>query len=93
MGAAPNLLHKQLSRGLTTQIDLDEMEGSMKPTETSLQVAAKTHLRLLKSEHVKQDLSDRYYVSLAYSYGLEVDAIAVECGLTVSRVQQLLAGV
>ena len=63
----------------------------MKSTEGLLD-AAREHLRLLRVAHERQTFSDRYYVSMAFSYGLTTDEIADVSGIHIDRVRAILAG-
>ena len=66
--------------------------GTLQMSTNGLSAAAETHLNLLRQERTKLDRQDRYYVGLAFQYGLTVPQIAERSGLTVTAVQELLVG-
>ena len=64
----------------------------MQKSNNGLTAAAETHLNLLRHERATLARQERYYVGLAFQYGLTVPEIAERSGLAVSDVQQLLVG-
>ena len=64
----------------------------MQKSNNGLTAAAETHLNLLRQERITLARQDRYYVGLAFKYGVTVPEIAERSGLAVSDVQQLLVG-
>lgn len=52
--------------------------------------AAREHLELLRADHERQRVQDRYYVRLAYIYGIPVEEIALTSGLPSPAVRHLL---
>lgn len=63
----------------------------MKSTN-DLAASAATHLGLLRTAHERMERDDRYYVSLAFTYGLTVDEVVSLSGLTAPYVRQILGG-
>lgn len=63
----------------------------MKSTDSRAAIAA-THLGLLREAHERMERDDRYYVSLAFTYGLTVDQVVSLSGLSLPRVRQILGG-
>jgi hypothetical protein len=57
---------------------------------TTLEIAAVTHLRLLRLERTPQQ--DRLYVCLAYQHGLAPARIAAESLIPINDVRKILAG-
>lgn len=53
---------------------------------------ARIYLPLQKAARQKQAKLDAHYVQLAYKYGLSVDEISRESGLTVDLVRRMLLG-
>ncbi|WP_104128208.1 hypothetical protein [Cryobacterium sp. Y57] len=64
----------------------------MQKSNNGLTAAAETHLNLLRQERVTLARQDRYYVDLAFKYGVTVPEIAQRSGLTVAAVQSILVG-
>lgn len=54
--------------------------------------AAVAHLDLVKKSHAKMKVLDRFYVTLAFKYGVSVEDIARHTGLNVSAVREALLG-
>lgn len=47
------------------------------------------HLRLLKEQHERLERDDRHYVQLGLKYGLSVEQVAIESGISPDRVRTL----
>lgn len=68
------------------------LEGTLNKS-TGLAAAAEKHLELLKEDTDRIESLDRYYVDLAFKYGLDVQTISDRSGIPVEGVRRLLVGV
>lgn len=64
----------------------------MNYSNTSRRDAAIVNLAAFKSSREAHVRLESYIIPLAFTYGLQVDEIAAESGLSVERVQEILRG-
>jgi hypothetical protein len=55
----------------------------LQKSTNGLTAAAETHLNLLREERATLARQDRYYITLAFKYGVTVPDIATQSGLTM----------